>query len=145
MPLASIEGSLSAAPSFPESLDYYTPPTTPQAAPRPPQHHPQERARALLLQEIQTGFRLKKARDQRRDPEVWLDHLVVLIWCQKLELGYGFQGLFIPKVHLISQVAVFTDACSCLVSSVAAHTHLAALDKCRQLFKSYSLTCTVKL
>ncbi|GIY62182.1 slowpoke-binding protein [Caerostris extrusa] len=61
MPLASIEGSMMAAPSFPESLDYYTPPTTPYPAPKPVSSEA-ARARTLLLQEIQSGFKLKSTR-----------------------------------------------------------------------------------
>ncbi|KAG8183224.1 hypothetical protein JTE90_005673 [Oedothorax gibbosus] len=64
MPLTSIEGSLSAAPSLPESLDYFTPPTTPRAAPRTSE----DRSRALLMQEIARGVRLKK--NPLNDPQV---------------------------------------------------------------------------
>ncbi|GFQ70572.1 slowpoke-binding protein [Trichonephila clavata] len=68
MPLASIEGSLMSAPSFPESLDYFTPPTTPQTAPKPTSIEA-ARTHSLLLQEIQSGFKLKSVRNNR-NPEV---------------------------------------------------------------------------
>ncbi|KAF8770623.1 slowpoke-binding protein-like [Argiope bruennichi] len=67
MPLSSIEGSMRSAPSLPESLDYFTPPTTPQTAPKPATGD--ARVRSLLLQEIQSGFKLKSVRNPR-NPEV---------------------------------------------------------------------------
>lgn len=68
MPLSSIEGSLMSAPSYPESLDYFTPPTTPQTAPKPTTSEA-SRTHNLLLQEIQRGFKLKSAKNPK-NPEV---------------------------------------------------------------------------
>ncbi|XP_054721034.1 slowpoke-binding protein-like isoform X2 [Uloborus diversus] len=67
MPFHDVEGSLvsTATTSHSGSADYFTPPTTPQPVPKPQV----SQAHALLLQEIQTGFKLKKT-SKLNDPEV---------------------------------------------------------------------------